>query len=1013
MKKKSWLFWKSRWLSIWAIAAFFLILAMIISKHWGESWVYQWDLQARHQIHNFTIQNFEDGILPFAMQIPVFFVQYEYIAKELALPTQAAWVWWGVIGLSSAVLLAAITYFKRAYFLVFSTLLIIFIITLRLDLLGIFGSNSKWLVSGSLMLIFLGLAYYFHTFGKEITFGKKIIANLFVFILLTVIIAVFSSEKFPLIFLTGYAMPIPFLLAITLIFLVSSEIPYHFASFSNTQGITGKMSFKQFHLVMIFYVANLVILYLKNTKILADLDFFYIDDFYLLAISIILGFWGTRYTPLFQSIVPSQLRSAVYLALVIAGIGSIAYLQAVANEAAIAALEDFIVYAHIGFAFVIWAYTYFNLRQETFQKNVKGFAEIFYGSQDKKIIPFYMARGMGFLVMGALIFKEGSMPFKQSIAAYYIGLGDVYFANYNKLNHIIADDYYAESLANDLPNHRAWYARASLIRQKSSPRPEELALRIEMLQNAKSRDPKIQDYALIAQEFASGGQNIFANIEFKEGITKFPNSPELANNLALLYAEARLMDSAYFYFSKAQQHSKHKNQMETNFLSLLLRKPTIPADSLENIFKKEGDVSYETNRMAILASYNQTNQQPFQLNFVRESLKDTSRLNGYQLGYLYNYLASKPQKDTMAIHISKMLTNTRSNDSYLDWFKLAETIYYFKNGNHKEGIRQAEYLSSLASARYEYLFGQYLMYLGQAPQAIEPFNHLSSTVNLQSMANILYHKGAVLASAGNREEAIKIWQRIAKDSTEKNSQKLALQMLNGLSANPEKLEELKNDTARFVALYYQNLAIKTQVELAKMLQNPDLKIKAYAKVMQNIIAENGVEEAENFFNTLPKNIEASLASEAELNVSYLWLLYSQNDLAGIENILEKLYLSPRYEYQRSFFRALTTENKEPKKAEQLYNKALAANPSDIRIYPKIINFFNNTAKQPEKAYDIALQITYLQENDPVAWKIYAIQAIKMGYTSFVEDALTKLRELSLEDYEEVRTIFSPQKTLDE
>lgn len=1014
MKKEQFLFWRNSPYSI--LLSFFLLLAlgaiiwMLVARHLGASWVYLWESQPSSNFQNVLLESFENGILPFSIQTPVYFIQYEYLAKDLNIPVWVSKVW--VIGafIAFSMLISGITYFKRIYFLLSCTIATIFIISLRIDLVGLWGVYSKWLFGGTFVLLYIGLAYYFHTFGKDVAFWKRLITNVSVSLILIICIFFFSKEKYPTIYLAGYGMLIPFLITLTTIFLVASEIPFFLASLTTSQKLTGKPNFLNFHVVMLFYIGNLVLLYLKNTKILT-LDIFYIDDFYLLATSLILGVWGTRHNPLFQSIIPDSVRSWVFVGMMIITASSIAYFNSVMNDAGIAALEDFIVYSHIGFGAVFWAYTVFNLRgQDSAENEKKTFADIFYGTQDNKTIPLYIARGLGFLMMGVFIFKENSFPIKQSFAAYYNNLGDIYFMHYNEMNYQIADAYYSEALTNDEINHRLWYSRASLIRLKPNPKSEEIADRINKLQKATLRDGIPQDYALIAQEFAKSGQGLLANMEFKEGFEKFPKSAPLANNIALLYAHNKVLDSALYYLKKSEKYTDNPKEIETNLLSIMIQKPFIPSDSLNSFLRTDGDVGYEANRLALMNIYGKTIKEPFKLNFVRSSISDTSKLDIFQASYLYNYLIVSQNTDTTALYITKKLSNTSTNGIFIDFFKTAQKSYFFKQHNQQASIENSRYLSYLSPARYQMQFGQNLLYLGEFAQAIEQFTNLSNILSYNTIPDIFYHRAAALTEAGNLIDAEKIWEQVATDSSNLKRQYYAKKMLKILKSEVKNWKEY-DDTTRFGILYYKRPEIAIQKEIASVIQNSDLKVKAYACVIEALLNENKVQEADDFFQKLDKNIQITFVAQSELNKAYLLLCYKKQDFNTLANIIEKIPLIARYEPYRSFYKALLIESKDGGQAENLYTKAIQGNPFDLLFYPELIRFYNEKKKNKEAGYNLAVQAIRFQENSPQAWKMYILQSLELNYIGFAEEGLEKLRELSFEDYEKYKTIYQKQKAL--
>lgn len=1011
MRKQNIIFWKNTsfagLFSGLLVVALVGIVSMLISRHLGHAWVYRWETAGKLQQKDIVLDVFEKGIFEIVLDAPVYFTHYQYNPAWLEIPLWASKTWLIALALVASLLGAAIAGFRRVYFLGASTLLILLIISLRTDLIGLGGLYSKWITNSLLIVIFVGLNYYFHTFGKNISFLKRWLIHLILWAILVALVFFASKEKAPSVFLAGYGMAIPAMLCVATIFLVATELPFFFASLTATHTLTGKINFKSFHLIMFFYVGNLLLLYLKNTKVLV-LDILYIDDFYILATALILGIWGTRHNPLFQLLVPESIRSWVYVALLINASVVIAYFHAIANEAAIAALEDFVVYSFLGFGVISWLYVLVNFRGDQSKHSKTPFAQLFYEFQAEKTIPFYLARGMGFFVMGLLIYKENALTLKQSIAAYYGGLADAYLIHQNTNNFYLANSYYEQALSYDQLNHRFWYARASLLNQRNNATPEDIASKINMLELASERDPQPQDYAHIAEAFLSTEQEILAIMEYKEALQKFPQNPYLNSNLAMLLAKENAMDSALYHFQKSNELLPNKNEADANFLSMLIRKPVIPPDSLRQYLRNDGDRFYEINRLALLAVYQQFNQEPFRVDFARKNLNDTTTLGQVQAAYLYNYLAASTPKDTNALYVSKKLLNTQSNLLYSEWLNLARKIYFFRNHLHQQGIETARFLNYISSAEYQFLYAKYLLYLGENEKAAQELNTLKSNAfSSYPLQEVLYHLAIAYSESQNESVAQEIWQKIAKEGTSERAQ-TAQKMLDLYEYNPEKWQEA-NDTLRFGLVRYRKGKLNEQISIAKSIKNPDLKVKAMSFLMEKMLANAETEKAENLFMSLPQDIETSLEAQSELNVAYLKLLYQKNDKKRTAEIINQLPLSKRFEPYRFFFQAWIMEESKTAEAKLMYQKAIEGNPFNLYFYPALIALENKTGKPQEKAFDWAVQATQFKNEDANAWIIYFKQCLAAEFFDFIPSVLEKIKELAPETYPTYKAIFEEKK----
>lgn len=1011
MRKQHTIFWKNTpfaWLltSLITIAALLLVI-MLLSRHFAYDFVYTWETIGKLQSENILLDTFEKGLFQIVVDVPIYFTTYQYSPAFLQIPLWASKIWFLAFTLVASILGAASSSFRRSYFLGATTLLILLIISLRTDLIGIGGAYSKWWINGLLVFVFAGLNYYFHSFGKQISFFKKFLAHLFLWAAFAALVFFSAREANPSVYLAGFGIVIPALLCVATIFLVATELPFFFASLTATHTITGKLNFKSFHLIMLFYVGNLVLLYLKNTKVLV-LDIFYLDDFYILTTALVLGLWGVRHNPLFQLLVPEKIRTWVYVGLVINVALTVAYFHAVANEAAIAALEDFIVYSFLGFGVIFWVYTLVNFRGDQSKHSKTPFSQLFYEFQAEKTIPLYLARGMGFFVMGLLIYKENAFVLKQSIAAYLGGLADVYLVHHNTTNAYLANDYYEQALSYDPLNHRFWYGRVTLLHKRGSLTDQEIASKITMLELASQRDPQPQDYAHIAQAFLASEQELLASLEYKEALQKFPKNPYLLSNLAMLFAKEKVMDSALYFLQKAGEYLPNKVEKDANFLSLLVRKPVVPADSLKQYLYNHQDRFYEINRLALLAVYQQFNEAPFQIDFARKNLDDTTTLGQVQAAYLYNYLAASTPKDTTALYLSQKLLNTKANLPFSEWLNLARKTYFFRNYLHQQGIETARYLNFISAADYQFLYAKYLLYLGESQKAAKEFDILrANAFSSYSLQEVLYHLAIAHSESQNEKLAQETWQKVAENSSAEQV-KIAQKMLQIYNYSPEKWQEA-DDTLRFGLIYYRKGKLNEQVEIAKSIKNIDLKVKAISFLMENLLQNQDTQNAEILFNQLPKDIETSLDVQAGLNIAYLKLMYQQSNKKRVEEIIEKLPLSKRFEPYRFFFKAWLLEENKAEEARKMYAKAIEGNPFDLYFYPAAISLENKVSKPQDKGFDWAMQATQFRGEAVEAWGIYFNQCLAAEFFDFIPSVLEKIKELAPETYPRYKAIFEEKK----
>ncbi|WP_448530474.1 tetratricopeptide repeat protein [Raineya sp.] len=1007
MQKKHFLFWRNysnKWLVYWfMIFAAISLVAMLISRHWGYQWLYEWKTLITTQTQEIPLETFEKGLLQVDFLVPSYFQQYLYVATDLKIPFWASQVWWIVVSLAVSLLGASTSFFKRTYFLLSATLMIIFIITLQINLLGILGIYAKWLWSGIWIVLMIGTNYYFHAFGQKYSFLQRFGINFILWLLLDLLVFLFAKESNPTLYLSSYGIILPAIITISTIFLLASEIPYLVASLTATQ--PKKLGF---HLFIALYLTNLFLLYLRNSK-QYNTDFFLIDDFYILAISQIAGFWGVRHNPLFQLIVPERMRIWVYLAMVIITNSTLFYFNATANEDAIAASEDFITYSHAGFAVALWVYVTFNFRKINFQEASQNFSQTFYGNQEAKPIPWYLTRGLGFLLMGLVIYKENAIALNQAIAAYFNGVGDLYLESPRETEHLLADDFYETALSRDPASHRLWLAKASIIGKKENVSEEQTEKRIKLLKQALLRDPQAFTYAIIAQEYIDKNQIPQAISYYLQGVQKFPQNAFLYSNLGIMYSLENKIDSAYFYLQKAQNYTQNPLEIQTNLLGLLARKPFLKQDTLSKI-APQNDATFTSNLLATFNAYQKNANIPFNVSFARKSLEDTTLLNKNQAVYLYNFLSANTQ-DTNALYVVNRLLNSSQNISLNDFLLQAKRNHFFKKNFQQQAIEASRFLAYISASDYQYNLVKHLIRLGQSWQAVQAVEKIyKNEFASQNKNEINYLWAVALSEDRNLEECVGLWQLVALDSLKPQRKKVAEVLFKVHYAEKNKWQEY-SDSVRYGMIYYRNdLDITLKMQIAESIQNETLKAKAFAETANLLLKEGKTEEADKFLQKIPNNLAISQNAQSELIWVKMKVAFYRNDFSTLKNLVENYKLNAMYEPYQKFFRGVLVEKNQPDSAYKWYQEAIWGNPFEIMFYPSMIALANELDKNPQgRAYDWAVQATRFAELHPIAWKLYFEQCLKAEFLEYAKEALSKIQSLAPQDFPRYQTILAEKK----
>ncbi len=324
------------------------------------------------------------------------------------------------------------------------------------------------------------------------------------------------------------------------------------------------------------------------------------------------------------------------------------------------------------------------------------------------------------------------------------------------------------------------------------------------------------------------------------------------------------------------------------------------------------------------------------------------------------------------------------------------------------GRETARYLNFISAADYQFLYAKYLLYLGESQKAAKEFDILKANAfSSFSLQEVLYLSAIAHSESQNEKIAQETWQKVAENSSAEKV-KIAQKMLQIYNYSPEKWQEA-DDTLRFGLIYYRKGKLNEQVEIAKSIKNVDLKVKAVSFLMEKLLQNQDTQKSENLFNQLPKDIETSLDVQAGLNIAYLKLMYQQNNKKRVEEIIEKLPLSKRFEPYRFFFKAWLLEENKAEEARKMYTKAIEGNPFDLYFYPATIALENKLSKPQDKGFDWAMQATQFRGEAVEAWGIYFNQCLAAEFFDFIPSVLEKIKELAPETYPRYKAIFEEKK----
>ena len=536
--------------SLWILS----LIVLFGSIYWhmlGMDHLLGWTLKATADKENITIEQFELGPFQFELEGQQYRIQESFDVspfQQLPLWSFAALiiVWLGITGL-----LSYATFLKRYAFIFVAALYLLLVNQLYLDEIGLLGANSwKW-ASILLMAALLLPAYYLHAFREKTGFLNR---WLIIFFSSVAVLLLFQYRDPAFhVYLSGHGTIAMALLTFLFIFLIAEEIIY-LVLFFITQSKGGTNNEKHFLIFTAIYLAYLG-LYWADKMNLVGGDWDYLNPFYLLFISTLIGFYTIRHK---QSLLDSLTSRAIdirwlFTVLLLGAYGFLLLGSVRGNDSIYDGISYLILYAHLGFGIMFLLYIIVNLMGPLIQGLMV--YKVVYKDHN---FPYITSRLAGFIFVVAFYFFADQAPLRRLQSGRLNFLGDYYEIK----DPLLARSYYEESSVYGWGNHYASLKLAEYAKQR-----EEAKEAIYRYTRALSRHPSPYAYVAAAQALEGINETTRAIALLKEGELQFPGQGELLNNLAVLQARSGAVAEALEVLNDADPTDRWNQAIEVNQLA--------------------------------------------------------------------------------------------------------------------------------------------------------------------------------------------------------------------------------------------------------------------------------------------------------------------------------------------------------------------------------------------------------------------------------------------------------------
>ncbi|WP_299825084.1 hypothetical protein [uncultured Pontibacter sp.] len=946
----------------------------------GEGYVYGWDKISDLQVVPVPVHEVSRLLEEFTLPADGYLIFEQYDVTLPTVNTTAATFFLGFIALGIAFYAAAISTMKRIPYFVGMLLLMLFLASFYFDELSIFGSGTgQTALLVSIITLALG-SYAFQAFLPTTRFSLRLLAMLGIVGILGVFFyseAEFSAELVTL-HLVNYSSIGTLIITLLFMLWVSYE-NVNVLLWINTQAKTPERRFSmwQFILVAVLYLLNLLLLYLRHIGYL-HADLLYINAYVILLLSAVAGFWGMRqreayYKKLFLF---RPTGAVLYLVFATIAFASIGYAFATANDTYIALFRDLVVYTHLAFGFMFFIYIMVNFGRLIEQR--LPVYKVVYEPKNLSMFSFFI---MGLILFAILIVRTQYRSYMYAQAGYYSYLGDLYTASGND---ILAERFYEESDVFDVNNVKANYSLSGLYRKTNQRNNEILRLK-----DAISKRPNPKLYIRLANLYDAKRYFFEKLYVLQEGVREFPESAEIYNNLALMYAQTNVQDSTAYYFDLAQKYTSDKDFIYSNRLAYYTRQAMLePAQELLDASIKG---KYKTLRSNTALLRQLLGMEPRDKEvFMPDSLDAVEDLTLF-----YNQTISRLSAgDTARVApIDRYLASPGNQIFFEDLLYLKGLIHHY-NGRPREGRRLLENLALQAEAKsgyYNYALGHWMLEEKNYRAAASYFKKAKDN----GYQNAFLAHGYALALANEPEQAIGVLQEVAYTENEA-AIAVAQDLMAVLQQNTQTIvaEAPDKDKVQYLLSFLPRLTMQEVNALVSSVQDKELSRSAMVARVNYLMGKKRWKEAYDAIQEASTKLlpEGQLRSALNLQQLRLWLNTGKYDL--LLSRMEQLHLTDRDKRQYLYFKARVADARgRNEEAASRYDQALKMLLYDEEVVLAAADFFQRNEPKTEKAYNILLSgITY-NPFAPELHKAYALESIELGLYNYADEAKETLQSL--------------------
>jgi len=973
----SW-FWRNwtadyRWL--WfglAIVAIFSVGYLGYGYVNGASGVIHWDKFQEQKVLESTVHSFHVG--PFELAVPAeSYVVIEYFnGSHIAMNTSSSIIFVSVLMVAVVMLLTVITTLDRFWYFGGMTLFILFVVSLRLDVLNVAGQRNQ-VPTIAVLLLFSALSFYFKSVNSSVTFVRRLVSFGALTIVVALTINFLSEVPHPFLHMSVTAYTAGIILTIPFILMVSHEIPAAFVSVTS-QG--NSKSLRHFVIISTIYILNVVIACLHELNIIRW-NFIYINPYLLLVVSGILGLWGFKLREnLYQAIMPfAPFGAYFFTALASIAFITIAQLLTQANDPALQIIRYTILFSHAGYGVIFILYVFSNFILLLAQN--LPVSKILYKPNR---MPYFTFRFAGLIAtLGFVFYSNWHRYIYNGIAGFYNNIADLYEVIDRTP---IAEQYYIQATNYGFGNAHANYELGVL---KTEQLDFEKAHDYYFWANASH--PTV--YSLVNEGNAYLWESRWseASTAYRAAFNHYPKSGELQNNIGFALGKLHNLDSASYFLSEARKSSHAKKSAEANFIAFAaLDFIPIKVDSVIKVFDDPYDAT-EANALAA-ATVQRT---VFKTN--TEVLKE-KKLDLYSASLLNNYLVQNAKSlDTAFLQHANRIISDSINSNVSEALKASLAFGYYHAGNvahAMEIMSELAYITQSHKGKFNYVMGLWSLEQRNPTRAVSDFTYAVEG----NYKEAKLYQAIALSEAGETLKAMVAWDTVRRSVPAASQIAASMQQVLsvGVSESISLPDPLKYQFCRY------RLHVKDTVLFDKMFptfSSDDYRAQALLDMTTRQFDWGNLRKAIVYFNQIGGLKLTSKVLYDEVRHMELLMLAERGDLQSLARQINKgITFNSERTLEKIYFTALMQEmSGDTIQAAKNYNILAVYNPYFEEGVIAAANFFRTHGKDKMKPYTILSEAIQINNASRKLLIAYAKEARRDGFDEYAEGALQRANEL--------------------